>query len=176
MEGLPEGGQPIHAVQAEELRNAVGQISRAVQLQVHGGHIAAKCKKDALAKAEQTGEAPDQVDAQGNDRQGKEATQQIQPKHRQNSGRSNDGRNDQHPKDDQGPTALLKGLEHQIKPPPCVLFAGTDPQDGIEGTPQSEQTPSLEPCSWWQRNQQHRPGEPACQARSSADVQHRSGR
>ena len=176
MERLPEGGQPIHAIQAEELGNAVGQITRAVELQVHRHAVAAEGKKDALAKAEQTGEAPDQVDAQGNDRQREEATQQIQPKHRQNSGRGNDGRNDHHPKDDQGPTALLKGLEHQIRPPPCVLFAGTDPRDGIEGTPRSERTPSPGPCSWWRRNQQHRPGGPACQARLSADVQHRSGR
>ena len=69
MERRPEGGQPIHAIQAEELGNAIGQSTRAVELQIHRHGITAEGKKDALAKAEQPGEAPDQIDTQGNDRQ-----------------------------------------------------------------------------------------------------------
>ena len=68
MKGLPEEGQPINAVKTEELRYAVGIVSRTIELQIHPCGVSAKSKEDPLAEAEQTGEPPDQINAKGNDR------------------------------------------------------------------------------------------------------------
>ena len=68
MERQPKGRQAIHAIQAEEFGNAVGQIEGAVQLQMHRCGISPEREEDALAEAEQSGETPDQIDAKGNRR------------------------------------------------------------------------------------------------------------
>ena len=74
MEGFPEKGQPIHAVKAEELGDAVGMAGRAIELEIHRRPIATKSEEDALTEAEQSGKTPDQINAEGHDRQGKETT------------------------------------------------------------------------------------------------------
>ena len=98
MERLPEARQPINAIEAEELRDAVGEISRTVQLQIHRHGITTKREENALAEAEQTGETPDQIDTEGHNRQREKSPQKVEPEDRQHSWCGDDRRNDQHPK------------------------------------------------------------------------------
>ena len=48
-------------------------------MQVHAKGVAAQGKKDALAQAEHARVAPDQINAEGNDAQGEEAAEQVEP-------------------------------------------------------------------------------------------------
>ena len=112
MERLPEGGKSIHAIEPEKFRNSVGEVGGAVELQVHRNRIAAEGKKDALAQAEQTSEAPDQIDPERHDGQGEKATEQVEPESRQHRRRCNDHRDNHHPEHNLGPAALLKDVRH----------------------------------------------------------------
>ena len=174
MEGLPKRRKLLHAIEAEELRNAIGETRRAIELQIHRRGIAAQGKKDPLPQAEQPGETPDQINAQGNNRQREETAQQVETKHGQDRGCRDDRGNDQHPQQELRPARLLKTLKHRLRPPPCVPSAGRGPRDGTARTERSGRRPSPAPCSSWRRTSPSRPAEKASQARASADDQHRS--